>query len=165
MCEQCATRASDPANINLFKVNNRDSTNKCEIYSQLTIKPLERGQRRLSDTSIVNFGHIKHFYCWVWTCICSPGKLTFNKFQKTTPLCVKEHSIPHLEKRFCWHYWSFWFLLWLFVIESLKTRCIKRLPFTANTPIKKYLLKKYVMQQITITIQTLDTSNTWLHIY
>ena len=32
----------NPANIYLFKVNNRNSRNKCEIYSELTIKTPER---------------------------------------------------------------------------------------------------------------------------
>ena len=38
----CLNLTINPANIYLFKVNNRNSRNKCEIYSELTIKTPER---------------------------------------------------------------------------------------------------------------------------
>ena len=51
-----------PANINLFRVNNRNSRKRCEICSKLTIKTLERRQSRRSGAFIVNFEHISHLF-------------------------------------------------------------------------------------------------------
>ena len=46
-----------PANIYLFKVNNRSSRNRCETTSKLTIKTPERRLRR-SGVFIVNFEQV-----------------------------------------------------------------------------------------------------------
>ena len=46
-----------PANIYLFKVNNRITWKKCEIWSKLTIKTPERSPWRRSGVFIVNFEH------------------------------------------------------------------------------------------------------------
>ena len=51
---------SNPVGIYLFKVNNRNTRTKCEIYSKLTIKTPERRQWRHSGVFIVNFEHISH---------------------------------------------------------------------------------------------------------
>ena len=51
-----------PANIYLFKVNNRNTRNRCEISSKLTIKTPERRRRRRSGVFIVNFEHISHIF-------------------------------------------------------------------------------------------------------
>ena len=51
----------NPANIYLHKVNNRNITKRCEIFSKLTIKTLERRRRR-SDTFIVTFEHISRLF-------------------------------------------------------------------------------------------------------
>ena len=51
-----------PANIYLFKVNNRNSRKKCGICSKLTIKTPERRHWRRSDVFIVNFEHISHLF-------------------------------------------------------------------------------------------------------
>ena len=51
---------SDPAGINLLKVNNRNTRRKCEICSQLTINTPERRHWRRSGVFIVNFEHISH---------------------------------------------------------------------------------------------------------
>ena len=48
-----------PTNINLFKVNNKNTRKRCEICSKLTIETPERHWRR-SGVSIVNFEHISH---------------------------------------------------------------------------------------------------------
>ena len=46
----CATRVSNPANINLFKVNHRDSTRKCETHSKLT----KRHQNMVKDLALMS---------------------------------------------------------------------------------------------------------------
>ena len=46
------------AGIYLLKVNNRNSSTKCEICSKLTIKTPEQCQWRRSGVFIVNFEHI-----------------------------------------------------------------------------------------------------------
>ena len=51
-----------PANINLFRVNNRNSRKRCEICSKLKIKTLERRQSRRSGAFIVNSEHISHHF-------------------------------------------------------------------------------------------------------
>ena len=51
-----------PTYIYLFKVNNRNTRKKCEIFSKLTIKTPERHQRRRSGVFIVNFENISHFF-------------------------------------------------------------------------------------------------------
>ena len=45
----------------MFKVKNRITRTRCEIYSKLIIKTTERRQWRLSGIFIVNFEHISHF--------------------------------------------------------------------------------------------------------
>ena len=50
----------NPANIYLFKVNNKNTRKWCEICSKLTIKRPER--RRRSGLFIVNFEHISHLF-------------------------------------------------------------------------------------------------------
>ena len=49
------TRKNTPVGIYFLKVNNRNTKTKCEICSKLTIKITER---RRSNVSIVNFGHV-----------------------------------------------------------------------------------------------------------
>ena len=44
--------------IYLLDVNNRTTRTRCEIYSKLTVKTLERHRWRLSDVFIVNFEHV-----------------------------------------------------------------------------------------------------------
>ena len=51
---------SCPADIYPFKANNRNTRTGCEICSKLTIKSLERRNRRHSGVFIVNFEHISH---------------------------------------------------------------------------------------------------------
>ena len=50
------------ANIYLFKVNNRNIRKKCEIFSKLTVKTLERCHWRRSDVFTVNFENISHLF-------------------------------------------------------------------------------------------------------
>ena len=50
-----------PANMHLFKVNNRNTRESYEICSDLTIKPPERRYWGRSDVCIVNIEHISHF--------------------------------------------------------------------------------------------------------
>ena len=54
-----------PANIYLFKDNNRNSRKRCEICSKLTIKTLS------------NIFHTFFYclYCWLWTSKCLLGDL------------------------------------------------------------------------------------------
>ena len=49
-----------PANIYLFKVNNRNTSTRCEIYSNLIIKTPGRRHWRRSDVFIVDFEHISN---------------------------------------------------------------------------------------------------------
>ena len=46
-----------PANIYFFKVNNRNTEKRCDIYSKLTIKTPER--RQFFSFSIVDFEQVK----------------------------------------------------------------------------------------------------------
>ena len=52
----------NPANIWLFKVNNRNTRKRCEVCSKLTVKTPERRHWRRSGVFIVNFNHISHFF-------------------------------------------------------------------------------------------------------
>ena len=63
-------------NIYLLKVNNnRNTTTKCEICSNLTIKTPERRQWYRSGASIINFVHISHLFLvlllllWIAKCL------------------------------------------------------------------------------------------------
>ena len=47
-----------PANIYLFKVNNKNITKRCKICSKLTLKRAKRRQWGRSGVIIVNFKHI-----------------------------------------------------------------------------------------------------------
>ena len=47
-----------PAGNCMFKVNNRNTRTRCEIWSKLTIKIPKRHQWRRSGIFIVNFEHI-----------------------------------------------------------------------------------------------------------
>ena len=48
------------AGSDLFKVNNRNTSERCEIVSELKIKTPERRQWPRSGVFIVNFEHISH---------------------------------------------------------------------------------------------------------
>ena len=45
----------------MFKVNNRNTRRRCEIFPELTIKTRKRRQWCRSGVFIVNFEHISHF--------------------------------------------------------------------------------------------------------
>ena len=51
-----------PANIYLFKVNDINTRNRCEIYLKLTIKTSERHHWRRSNVFLVNFEHSSHLF-------------------------------------------------------------------------------------------------------
>ena len=51
-----------PANIELFKNNNRKTRKRCEICSKLTIKTPQRCKCRRSGISFVNFEHISQLF-------------------------------------------------------------------------------------------------------
>ena len=53
---------SNPANIYLFKVNNRNTRKRCDICSKLTIKTPEQRHWRRSDVFIVNFERISYLF-------------------------------------------------------------------------------------------------------
>ena len=56
-------KTDNPANINLFKVNNRNTSWKsCEICSKFTIKTIERRHGRHSGVFIVDFEHISNLF-------------------------------------------------------------------------------------------------------
>ena len=52
----------NPGNIYLFKVNNGNTRERCEICSELTIETPEQRQWRRSDVFILNFEHISHLF-------------------------------------------------------------------------------------------------------
>ena len=61
----------NPANIYLFKVNNRNTRKRCEVCSKLAVKTPERlalntlfrtPEQRRSGVFIVNFEHISHLF-------------------------------------------------------------------------------------------------------
>ena len=51
-----------PANIYLLKVNNRNTSKRCEICSNLSMKTSERRQLHRSGIVIVNFENISHLF-------------------------------------------------------------------------------------------------------
>ena len=51
-----------PANIYLFKVNDRNTRNRCKICSKLTIKTPEQRHWRRYDVFIANFEHISYLF-------------------------------------------------------------------------------------------------------
>ena len=51
-----------PANIYLFKANNRNTRKRCEICSKLTTKTPERCHWRRSGVFIVNFEHVFYLF-------------------------------------------------------------------------------------------------------
>ena len=65
---------SNPANIYLLKVSNRNARKRIEVISKLTIKTPERRHWRHSGVFIVNFEHISHFFLMflllLWTSKC-----------------------------------------------------------------------------------------------
>ena len=62
------------ANTCLFKFNSRDTKERCEICSKLTIKTPQRRQWRRSGVVIVKFENVSHlslvFLLLLWTCKC-----------------------------------------------------------------------------------------------
>ena len=67
-----------PANIYLFKFNNRDTRKRCEICSKLTMKTSERRQWRRFGVFIVNFEHIWHLFLVVL--LLTLSKLMLGRF-------------------------------------------------------------------------------------
>ena len=71
------TAISDPANIYLFKVNNRKTRKRCEICSKLTMKIPERRPDVVLVflLLILNIFHafFLFFYWWLWTSKCFLG--------------------------------------------------------------------------------------------
>ena len=51
-----------PANMNLLKVNKRNTRKMCELCSKLTIKTPEQLQWRRFGVFLVNFEHISHLF-------------------------------------------------------------------------------------------------------
>ena len=59
--EKYATKVAYPANTYLFKVNNRNTRKRYEIWTKLTIKISERHQWRRSGV-FVNFEHVSQLF-------------------------------------------------------------------------------------------------------
>ena len=51
-----------PANIYIFKINNRKTRKMCEICPKLTIKATERRQGRRSGVFIINVEHFSRLF-------------------------------------------------------------------------------------------------------
>ena len=60
-----------PAGNYMFKVNNRNTSTRCEICSKLTITTPEQRQWRRSGVFIINFEHITHLDILFLTLILS----------------------------------------------------------------------------------------------
>ena len=75
-CKRCNI-GRFPDNIYLFKVNNRNSTKRCDICSKLTIKKPERHQLCFSWVLLLNLSKFHTFfycfYCWLWASKCLLG--------------------------------------------------------------------------------------------
>ena len=117
-----------PANIYLFKVDNRNTRKSCEICSKLTIKTPEPRQWRRSGVSIVDFEHISHLFL-LFQLLKKRKKL-----KKTRLKCVELRYIIYcqantfnhnelISRLFCKHYvfqvqnskrFSFIFLFYIF---------------------------------------------------
>ena len=54
-----------PANMYLFKVNNRNTRKRCEICSKITIKK--------HQNDVITFFYF--LYCWLWTSKCKLGRV------------------------------------------------------------------------------------------
>ena len=69
--KQLCSKANNPANIYLFKVNNRNTRKRCEICSKLTIKTPERRQSRPWDKRVLstNFYFLRFLLELVCRCI------------------------------------------------------------------------------------------------
>ena len=55
-------KSTCPANINLFKINNRNTRKECEISSNWTMKTPERLQWCPFGDFTINFEHISHLF-------------------------------------------------------------------------------------------------------
>ena len=111
-CCRLLTRASGfshyadilPAGNYMFKVNNRNTRRRSEIFSKLTIKTPERRHRHQNDV-------ITCFYCWLWAGECRLGSIFFEQFltiQSTTATegFGKKDVFPNFTKftgkHLCW---------------------------------------------------------------
>ena len=75
--------SSFPANIYLFKFNNRNTRKKYEIYSKLTIRHQnDVNLTRFSNVSIVEFEQENVFWVWNATKIIFKSSTTFSLIQK-----------------------------------------------------------------------------------
>ena len=71
------TIKNDPANIYLFKVNNRNTWKRCEICSKLTIKTPEQRQRCRNFNCCKIYSSILIYKCWYNTDIHKNKKEQF----------------------------------------------------------------------------------------
>ena len=79
----------NPANIYLFKVNNRSTRQMCKICSKLTQKTPERPQCRRSGVFIVNFEQFQFFLVFlllIWANKCYLGKISLLQRQNSMQL-------------------------------------------------------------------------------
>ena len=114
---------TNPANIYLFKVNNRNTRKMYEIFSELTIKQ----QNDVNEVVLVfllltlNIFHTfsKCFYCWFWTSKCYQGKLCsrlsyFHKLNTKTmssDLAVKSFLLAKSKSLILFLYHPLWVIL------------------------------------------------------
>ena len=78
-----------PADNYMFKVNNRNTRKRCQIYSKFTIKTPERCQWHRSGVFIVNFEHISHLalvFLLLTLTISLQAGLVFPSFWKVAKL-------------------------------------------------------------------------------
>ena len=68
MYNQMDIITSNPANIYLFKVNNRNTRKRCEIYSKLDVNDV--AEMLLLLTLKIIYVFFQCFYHWIWTSKC-----------------------------------------------------------------------------------------------
>ena len=119
-----SNRSSYPVNIYLFKVTNRNTRKKCEIYSKLTIKTPERRQLPCFSVSIVNFEHvITGWYIYILAIFVTLPCFSRLFLKLTYASCMfsilKDLDFLLQAKQFeVLSYRSTWFSLWLWTINS-----------------------------------------------
>ena len=101
----CFFESNYPANINLFKVNNRSTRKRCGIYSELTI-----------TTSMMSSWC---FYCELWTHFTSFSNVSSVDFEQVNNSWVIAliQAVILCEKQLV--FWS-WFLAGFLVVVPLK---------------------------------------------
>ena len=94
-----------PANIKLFKVNNKNARKRCEICSKVTIKTPERRHWLCSGVFIVTVEHISHlFLVFLWLTLNNQMlvQMCSHLKGKSFVICFWKINMWKLLKVICW---------------------------------------------------------------